>query len=127
MPRLIDEIRSQGSLARYQPDRWLPEGEIKRIPWAFQALEHHSLPVFVIDNVAEYFGRFALREYSKLGPEWKLELAFPNAAPPFRRFWMEHRGAGSADILWRERPLVSVPGEVFPYDIPGYQRGVLIT
>lgn len=48
-----------------------------------------ALPVFVIDNVAEYLFRGTDQEF------WDM-LDFPNVAPPFEQFWMEYKTPASA-------------------------------
>lgn len=127
MARLIDEIRNLGSLKQFEPDRWLPEEDRKKIPRAFTAICDHSLPVMVIDNVAEYFRSFAARGEFKWGPDWSFEKAFPTIAPPYRRFWLEHRGS-SVVVDWNSKPAPDAPnGQMFEHQIPDFRSGVLVT
>jgi hypothetical protein len=86
MPRLIDDIRSGaklafpgteivGSLSRWEQYRDACISWIK---------ERGSLPVLLIDNVAEY-------TYSHYPKDQKIEL--PNIAPPYETFWAEFQAS----------------------------------
>ncbi len=60
-------------------------------PWAkhalriSQILDDPQLPIITIDNVAEYYYYGSDQEY------WDLRNDFPNLAPPFQVFWVEHK------------------------------------
>jgi hypothetical protein len=85
MARLIDDIRAFGlamphvvSPAKHKA--WSETGE--RI---LALLEDRSIPVIVADNVAAYYFSGTSQEH------WDLLRDFPNLAPPFEMFWVEHR------------------------------------
>ena len=48
-------------------------------------LEEPSLPVILADNVADYYFKDTGQE------DWNIPQHFPNIAPPFTQFWVEHR------------------------------------
>jgi hypothetical protein len=50
-----------------------------------QALDDPQLPIITADNVAEYYYQGTDQEY------WDLRQDFPNLAPPFSVFWIEHK------------------------------------
>jgi hypothetical protein len=84
MPRLIDDIRTQGRLQmpwfvlRHKEDAW---ASIASKIW--ELLQDRELPVLLVDNVADYY--FASeQEY------WDLVDDFPNLAPPYPQFWSEY-------------------------------------
>jgi hypothetical protein len=66
----------------------------------WNVLNEPTLPVILIDNVAEYYFTGNDQEY------WSIDRDFPNLAPPFPIFWMEHkmvktihsRSAGTTDV-----------------------------
>ncbi len=86
MPRLIDDLRAPGAILQMP---WF----IRRgyeADWKREAKQARELlyqcgdaPVILIDNVAEY--------YAKSDQERWDERDFPNLAPPYQAFWMEHR------------------------------------
>jgi hypothetical protein len=86
MPRLIDDIRRIHGLF---PPRFVPAA--KKAQWdayvtklaAF--LEERQLPVVLGDNVAQYYYEASDQEH------WDLRYDFPNLAPPWPVFWIEHR------------------------------------
>jgi hypothetical protein len=86
--RFIDDIRRVG---RFVMPRVIAEG--KRQKWAQHAVRLFDfirggcgeVPVLLIDNVAEYYYSANDQEY------WDLTKDFPNLAPPFPLFWVEHR------------------------------------
>jgi hypothetical protein len=87
MPRLIDDIRCAGRLQ--MPHFVHPSCEAR---WAAHATRlagilREEIPVILIDNVAEYFFEASDQEH------WDIRKHFPNLAPPFPVFWMEHRFA----------------------------------
>lgn len=47
--------------------------------------EEASLPVILADNVAQYYWEASGQEY------WDLTKDFPNLAPPYPMFWIEHK------------------------------------
>jgi hypothetical protein len=86
MARLIDDIRANGI---EMPARVvLPENEQR---WAdhgrmvLRGLNTWQLPVIVADNVAAYYFQGTLQE------QWNIVKDFPNLAPPFECFWIEHK------------------------------------
>lgn len=87
MPRLIDDLRAP--MARWAKPQFIPEGE-KEDEWmkitraVRQMLVEPSLPVILIDNVAEYY-------YTSEQEYWDLSVDFPNLAPPYPMFWCEHK------------------------------------
>ncbi|HEY1897038.1 MAG TPA: hypothetical protein VGG62_12225 [Terracidiphilus sp.] len=83
MARLIDDIRG----GRLQMP-WFVAKHLAAA-WEEQTLRiceflRDEIPVILIDNVADYYYG-AEQEY------WSLDRDFPNCAPPFPRFWSEHR------------------------------------
>lgn len=87
MARFLDDIRRIG---RFSKPRYIREGdheaEWKRYSTSmWDVLTDPELPVILIDNVAEFYFTGSDQEY------WSLDKDFPNLAPPFRQFWMEHR------------------------------------
>lgn len=86
MPRLIDDIRAAG---KFETPWFIPP--VKQQAWAEYArrlgeiLGAPDMPVLLIDNVADYYFRGTDQE------RWDLKRDFPNLAPPFDMFWMEHR------------------------------------
>jgi len=87
MARLIDDIRRIGRLTM----PWFISPR-KHEAWkkhAAQLLElirtDESIPVILIDNVSAYYYEGTDQE------NWDLTVHFPNLAPPFPMFWIEHR------------------------------------
>jgi hypothetical protein len=85
MPRFIDDIRADGKF--YKP-WWVLES--KEREWAAYAAKcweiiETDIPVIKADNVAEYFYSESDQEY------WDLSRDFPNFAPPWPQFWIEHK------------------------------------
>jgi hypothetical protein len=86
MPRLIDDIRASGRfgqpwfVARHREQAWARNAQI-----ISQMLSDPQLPVILIDNVAEYLYKGSDQEY------WSLDKDFPNLAPPYPQFWVEHK------------------------------------
>lgn len=85
MPRLIDDIRLRGVqmpqlIEEEKEDAW--QQYARRL---LDIVSDRALPVVLIDNVAEYYYRGSDQEY------WSFDRDFPNLAPPFERFWCEHR------------------------------------
>jgi len=86
MPRLIDDIRASGKLQK----PWFVPPE-RETDWAAhtrrvaEILQDPGMPVLLIDNVADYYYRATDQEY------WDFTRDFPNLAPPFERFWAEHK------------------------------------
>jgi hypothetical protein len=84
MARLIDDIRAAGRLVK--PWFVSPRRENE---WADQAksawplIQDPNLTVIQIDNVADYY-------YQSDQEYWDLRKDFPNLAPPFSQFWVEH-------------------------------------
>jgi hypothetical protein len=85
MPRLIDDLRVAPKLemprfvAAYRESDWGAHArrtiELLREP----------LPVILIDNVARFYYETSDQEV------WSFNKDFPNIAPPFAAFWMEHK------------------------------------
>jgi hypothetical protein len=86
MPRLIDDLRAPS--ARLTMPRFVRAD--KTHAWQDTAqrlldiLTWPELPVLLIDNVAEYF-------FSSDQEYWDLSKDFPNFAPPYPAFWVEHK------------------------------------
>jgi hypothetical protein len=87
MARLIDELRSAAGVK--MPRFVVPE---KQAAWANHARHlwkliedmGDELPVIVADNVAEYY-------FTGTGQEqWNIQNDFPNVAPPYPLYWLEH-------------------------------------
>ena len=85
MPRLIDDIRLRG----VQMPAFVSSG--KEREWVDYArtvlkiLSDPTLPVLLVDNVADYYYRGTDQEF------WSFDRDFPNLAPPFEQFWCEHK------------------------------------
>lgn len=84
--KLLDQMRRSDFLHR---PWWVQE---KQIPeWQAHArqlrpfIDNPHLPAILIDNVADYYFTGTDQE------NWDLEKHFPNLAPPFEMFWMEHK------------------------------------
>lgn len=84
MPRLLDDIRAAGRLAMPPSAAWKPDLWEQHTRQIWPLLVERNLPVFLIDNVAEYYFTCE-QEY------WDLSLHFPNLAPPFPMAWYEHK------------------------------------
>ena len=86
-PRFIDDLRRKD--AHIAKPWWVPpekEREWKRhTATVFETLNNHKLPVVLIDNVSDYYYTASDQEY------WDLRDHFPNLAPPWPQFWMEHK------------------------------------
>src|SRR4030095_10568084 len=84
MSRLLDDLRG-GSMAmpRFIPPQFAIRWERHGRPLA--QLLREDLPVILIDNVAEYFYETSDQEH------WDIRDHFPNIAPPYGIWWMEHR------------------------------------
>lgn len=86
MARMIDQIRAGGRLAapmfvtRQYEREW-----VKIARRVNEMLRDPDLPVLVIDNVSDYYYSGTDQEY------WDLRRDFPNLAPPYPMFWVEHR------------------------------------
>lgn len=86
MPRLIDDLRAARSVvmphfvAPWQVGRW--DDYARNV---MGLVRNPDLPVLLIDNVAAYYFTGTDQEY------WSLEKDFPNVAPPYPQFWMEHK------------------------------------
>jgi hypothetical protein len=86
MPRLIDDLRAQ---AKLQKPWFVPPHRVEA--WKKLALKlgemicDPELPVILMDNVADYYYTGSDQEH------WDLQDDFPNVAPPFDQFWIEHR------------------------------------
>jgi hypothetical protein len=83
MARLIDDMRA-GAIQtpwfiQYR-DEWK-----RTANFLGTLLMDPELPVILIDNVADYYYTGSDQE------QWNIARDFPNIAPPFPRFWMEHR------------------------------------
>jgi hypothetical protein len=85
MPRLIDDIRATRRLEM----PWFIE-KSKAQDWAAyaqvvgQIVQGPDLPVILADNVADFY-------YSAEQEHWDLAKDFPNIAPPYPNFWLEHK------------------------------------
>jgi len=89
MPRLIDDLRTQGKvqIPRLIAPRWLTAWERYAAKICQYVSTSDDLPVLLIDNVAQYYWVGTKQEY------WQLERDFPNLAPPWPVFWVEHHMA----------------------------------
>lgn len=128
MPRLIDDIRLRGVQMPLFVERQHEAQWMKYAKGMMQMLAEPKLPVLLTDNVADYYYVGTGQEY------WSVERDFPNLAPPYDRFWIEHRLArrihsdakGDTDMtafLGKEARLGSLfmainPKEVQGEDIP---------
>jgi hypothetical protein len=74
--RLVDKLRDDGQVKYGSAAVWEKFG----VP--------DDVPVVVVDNVADYFYRGTRQEI------WRLDRDFPNVAPPWQQWWMEHRAPG---------------------------------
>jgi len=86
MARLLDDIRG-GKLRMpfcVDTDREQEWEEHAQKLFVHTMLKEESLPVLLIDNVAEYY-------FSSDQEFWDLTKDFPNLAPPYPAFWAEHR------------------------------------
>ena len=86
MPRLIDDLRATAKIG--MPWFVEPSKETLWVDYAKRVLElvhDRTLPVLLIDNVAEYLYAGTDQEY------WALDKDFPNIAPPFPMFWCEYK------------------------------------
>lgn len=84
MSRLIDDIRAAGRLEK----PWFVSKERAWMDYAAHLgpiLADRSIPVLLIDNVADYYYRVSDQEH------WDLTKDFPNLAPPFPAFWTEFK------------------------------------
>src|SRR5215831_9506060 len=85
MPRLIDDLRSMHRFAMpwfVSPDR--EQAWIEYASHVWPLLGDPQMPVILVDNVADYY-------YQSEQEVWDLMIHFPNMAPPYERFWIEHR------------------------------------
>jgi len=86
MPRFIDDIRASGRLIKpwwitlAKEQAWREYGK-----HVADILTMPDLPVIVADNVADYYYEGTDQE------RWDLGRDFPNIAPPYPAFWVEHR------------------------------------
>src|SRR5215831_11258956 len=87
MPRLIDDLRAPAArvqmpwfVAPAKEHLW-QEHTVK----VHEVLKDRSIPVLLIDNVADYYFTASDQEH------WDLTKDFPNLAPPFPAFWCEHK------------------------------------
>ena len=87
MPRLIDDLRAPNArvqmpwfIAPHKGRAW--EEHTAKL---HEMLRDPSLPVLLIDNVADYYFTASDQE------NWDLTKDFPNLAPPFPQFWFEHK------------------------------------
>lgn len=85
MARLIDDIRAAGKLTAPFFVTQKREAWRKIAQFLAPMLEDSSMPVILIDNVADYMYTASDQEH------WDLVRDFPNLAPPFPAFWTEHR------------------------------------
>ena len=86
MPRLIDDLRAAKRVmipwhvAPHKEDLWAAHAK-----QVMRFVAEPSLPVVLIDNVADYYFTGTDQE------QWDLGKHFPNMAPPFEMAWFEHR------------------------------------
>lgn len=94
MARLIDEIRIEGRPKTHD----LPPEVDTYVTDLYETLADRALPVFVIDNVAEY--------YHAEEKELDARKDFPNLAPPYPAFWLEYvqRSRYAAHVVGRPGP-----------------------
>jgi hypothetical protein len=86
MARLIDDLRAAKSFC--MPHFVAPRHHGRWTEYTARTLElfrNPELPVLLIDNVASYYFAGTDQEY------WNLEKDFPNIAPPYPQFWLEHK------------------------------------
>jgi len=86
MPRLIDDLRAPDAKVA------MPNIVASRLEQAWTSyaatvneILHDEFPILLIDNVADYYFQASDQEY------WDLSRDFPNLAPPYVRFWCEHK------------------------------------
>lgn len=86
MARLIDDLRASNHIvmphfvAPWLVSKW--DAYARRVMELFR---NPDIPVLLIDNVAKYYYEGTDQEF------WSLDKDFPNVAPPYPQFWMEHR------------------------------------
>jgi len=87
MARFIDDLRAPDTriqkpwfVAEHLEAQWTAHTQK-----VFAILADRSIPVLLIDNVADYYYRASDQEY------WDLGKDFPNLAPPYPMFWCEHK------------------------------------
>ena len=89
MARLLDDIRRgplrmPGFVPPQMEKLWI-EYSRKILPMISPIKDADELPVVLIDNVADYYYRVSDQEM------WDITTDFPNLAPPYPAFWVEHR------------------------------------
>lgn len=89
MPRLIDDLRVAPKLE--MPHFVAPHYEDQWKRHALRTVDllrrDTALPVILLDNVAKYYYEDNDQEI------WSFNKDFPNIAPPFPMFWLEHKMA----------------------------------
>jgi hypothetical protein len=84
MPRLLDDIRGGRLQMPWFVAPHLIQAWERQSTEVSEILMNDEMPVILIDNVAEYY-------FSSEQEYWSVDKDFPNCAPPFSRFWVEHR------------------------------------
>jgi hypothetical protein len=86
MSRFIDDLRRKD--AHIAKPWWVaPRNEQwwkEHVTAVIGLLDNRELPVLLIDNVADYY-------FTCDQEHWDIQKDFPNLAPPFPRFWLEHK------------------------------------
>lgn len=86
MARLIDDLRAAGRITMpHYIAPWLVHKWDAYARQVMQIFRDPQLPVLLIENVAKYYFEENDQEY------WSLDKDFPNMAPPYPQFWMEHK------------------------------------
>ena len=86
MPRLIDDLRAAKSVVMpHFVAPWLQKKWDAYAQRVVDLIRDPQIPVLLIDNVAQYYFSGTDQEY------WSLDKDFPNVAPPYPQFWMEHK------------------------------------
>lgn len=86
MSRLLDDLRRVNRVtAPWCLDQRKEREWARHIDQLHAILSDRSLPVILADNVAQFYYEASGQEY------WDLSKHFPNIAPPFGMFWVEHK------------------------------------